>query len=506
MNPPRILITEDEIMVARDLEQRLHKFGYQVADIVDTGEEAVQKAATLHPDLVLMDIRLRGEMDGIAAAVQIRSAYKTPVVFVTAHADLGTLERAGMSEPFGFLVKPFEEHALHAAIETAFYRHRAENRLRDMERWLATTLRSLGDGVIATDETERITYLNPVAERLTGWGLHESLGAPFTTIFRAIHAGNRQPIADPVQRALLEGLVISLDGDTLLLAQDGRERPIDDSAAPIRDDNGKTTGAVVVFRDATLRVQTEAEQRRLNEMLDQRVQDRTAELAAANKELEAFSYSIAHDLRAPIRAINGFAQILAEQTQGGLEEGESRLLEVITNSSKKMGEMIDGFLALTGTGRHSLNLKPVDMAALVRDLVDALRAAKPQADARFEVGPLPEAIGDPVLLRQVWSNLLDNALKFSAARQPALITVGARQADEGVVYFVRDNGVGFDMAYHDKVFGVFQRLHHADEFAGYGLGLATVQRIVHKHGGRVWAEAEPDKGAAFYFTLSPKQP
>jgi len=220
MNPPSILITEDEILVARDLERRLHKFGYQVADIVDTGEDAVQKTATLHPDLVLMDIRLSGEMDGIAAAMQIRSAHKTPVVFVTAHADLETLERAGMSEPLGYIVKPFQEQALHAAIETAFYRHRAERRLRDMERWLATTLRSIGDAVIATDEAEHITYLNPVAERLTGWGLHESLGAPFTTVFRAIHAGDRQPIVDPVQRALREGLVLNLNGDTLLLSKD----------------------------------------------------------------------------------------------------------------------------------------------------------------------------------------------------------------------------------------------------------------------------------------------
>src|SRR6266536_122155 len=141
------------------------------------------------------------------------------------------------------------------------------------------------------------------------------------------------------------------------------------------------------------------------------------------------------------------------------------------------------------------------MAALVRDVVDVMRAAHPQADARFEVGPLPEAIGDPVLLRQVWTNLLDNAFKFSAARQPALIAAGGRQAEEGVVYFVRDNGAGFDMRYKDKLFGVFQRLHRTDEFSGYGLGLATVQRIVHKHGGRVWAESEPGKGATFHFTL-----
>src|SRR5213593_4071652 len=146
------------------------------------------------------------------------------------------------------------------------------------------------------------------------------------------------------------------------------------------------------------------------------------------------------------------------------------------------------------------------MAVLVRDIVGAIRAAHPEADARFEIGPLPEVIGDRVLLRQVWTNLLDNALKFSAARRPALIIVGARQAEEGAVYFVRDNGVGFDMRHTDKLFGAFHRLHRADEFAGYGLGLTTVERIVHKHGGRVWAEAEPGIGATFHFTLSPRQP
>jgi light-regulated signal transduction histidine kinase (bacteriophytochrome) len=168
--------------------------------------------------------------------------------------------------------------------------------------------------------------------------------------------------------------------------------------------------------------------------------------------------------------------------------------------------MIDGFLALAGTSRQRLIPKPVDMAALVRDVVDAVRATHPQADARFEVGPLPEAVGHPALLRQVWTNLLDNAVKFSAARQPALITAGGRKTDEGVVYFVHDNGVGFDMRYKDKLFGVFHRLHRADEFAGYGLGLATVERIVHKHGGRVWAEAGQDQGATFHFTLFPRQP
>jgi PAS domain S-box-containing protein len=253
MSPSRILIAEDEALVAADLGRCLAEMGYAIAGIVDTGEAAVSQTLALKPDLVLMDIRLKGHLDGIEAAGQIRTAYRPPppVVFLTAYVDEETLARAGYSDPFAYVVKPFDPRALRAAVQTAIYRHHAELRIRKLERLLATTLRSLGNGVIATDKDGVINYINPMGEALTGWTLFEALGQPLAHVFRAIRARDRQPIPDPAQRALREGKMIELNHDTLLLRRDGQETPIDENTSPIRDDEGRITGAVLVIRDAT---------------------------------------------------------------------------------------------------------------------------------------------------------------------------------------------------------------------------------------------------------------
>jgi PAS domain S-box-containing protein len=399
-----------------------------------------------------------------------------------------------------------------------------EERLRKLERWLATTLRSIGDAVIATDTRGRITYLNACAEMVTGWTLNEALGRPWQEVFQIEHGTTGASLEDVVERALQEGIVINLNEDSHLVTKAGRRMPVDDSVAPVRDDQGEVTGCVIVFRDATERRQMETELRRFNQQLETQVAERTAELEAANKalvssnaqlqaankELESFSCSISHDLRAPLRAINGFARMLKEKHGHILDEGGQRFLKIIDDSSRTMGEMIDGFLALASVARQEPVRQLVDMQQLVQRLVEERQHDNPNAAVRFEVAPLPEAIGDRSLLRQVWANLLDNALKFSAGRQPAVIEIGGRAGGDQNHYFVRDNGVGFDMEYADRLFGVFQRLHSAREFTGYGLGLANVQRIVRRHGGRVWAESEPGKGATFHFTLplaeSNKQP
>ncbi len=253
MSTSRILIAEDEALVAADLGRCLAEMGYAIAGIVDTGEAAVSQTLALKPDLVLMDIRLKGQLDGIEAAGQIRTAYRPPppVVFLTAYVDEDTLARAGYCDPFAYVVKPFDPRALRAAVQTAIYRHHAELRIRKLERLLATTLRSLGDGVIATDKDGLVNYINPMGEALTGWTLFEALGQPLDQVFRAIRAQDRQPIPDPAQRAVREGKMIELNHDTLLLRRDGQETPIDENTSPIRDDEGRITGAVLVIRDVT---------------------------------------------------------------------------------------------------------------------------------------------------------------------------------------------------------------------------------------------------------------
>ncbi len=240
---------------------------------------------------------------------------------------------------------------------------------------------------------------------------------------------------------------------------------------------------------------------RLLEGLEERVRERTAQLEAANKELEAFSYSVSHDLRAPLRAVDGYTRILLEDFAPYLDAEGKRVCGVISESARAMGRLIDDLLAFSRVGRASLQLSAIEMTTMAQSIFHEATTPEEREGIDFQVRPLPTAVGDPNLMRQVWMNLLANGVKFSAKKGQPVIEVGAEQQGREIIYFVRDNGAGFDMQYADKLFGVFQRLHSTKEFEGTGVGLAIVQRIILRHGGRIWAEGEPGKGATFYFTL-----
>jgi|SRR5581483_10231744 len=241
--------------------------------------------------------------------------------------------------------------------------------------------------------------------------------------------------------------------------------------------------------------------RRLNLDLERRVIERTAQLEAANYELESFAYAISHDLRAPLRAVNGFTQMLLEDYAPQLPDEAQRKLRVIHDRAIHMGNLIDGLLVLSRVGRHSLQKTTVAPLNLVREALEELHAEQQGRRVEIAIGALPACQADPVLLRQVFVNLLSNALKYSGNKEIARIEVGSRNENGRCVYYIRDNGAGFDPRYTGRLFGVFQRLHLADEFEGMGIGLSIVQRIIHRHGGRVWAEGAVDQGATFSFTL-----
>ena len=253
MSSSRILIVEDEGIIAKDIQNTLNRSGYSVIGIASSGEEAIKKAMEIHPDIVLMDIVLEGAMDGVEAAEYIRDHFDIPVVYLTAYSDDTTLQRAKITEPFGYILKPFQERELYTTIEMAIYKHTMQKKLKESEQWLATTLKSIGDAVIATDTGKLITFMNPVAEALTGWKQEEAIGKPLKDVFKIINEKTGKQADDPVARVLREGVIVGPANHTALIAKDGTKRPVDDSGAPIRDDKGKIIGVVMVFRDITER-------------------------------------------------------------------------------------------------------------------------------------------------------------------------------------------------------------------------------------------------------------
>jgi len=369
----RILVVEDDGVLALNLADTLDELGYTVAGTATRGEEAIDLARRLHPQLILMDVGLAGQIDGIAAAEAIRDEHDVPVVFLTSHADEDTLQRATHADPSAYLVKPFKAPDLRCVIEIALHKHAIDLRLRENERWLELTL-----------------------------------------------------------------------------------------------------------------------------------QQRTAALEAANSELEAFNYSVAHDLRAPLRGIDSFSQLLIDKHSQQLDEEGLAYLDRVRGAAARMSQLIDALLTLAQVGRGELQPIELDFSYLVQAVASEIAAANSERSVRVAVAPGMRAYGDPRLVRIVVGNLLENAWKFTGRRKRPAIEVGPVQNTTQPTYYVRDNGAGFDPAYASRLFAAFQRLHADREFPGTGIGLAIVHRVISRHGGKVWADSRPDHGATFYFTLPGK--
>jgi len=472
-------------------------------------------------------------------------------------------------------------------------------RKRSEYRW-ATTLASIGDAVIVTNNEGRITFMNAAAENLTGWPISEALLKPVTTVFNIINEHTRAKVEDPVARILRLGTIIGLANHTLLIRRDGREVPIDDSVAPIKDKAGTTLGTVLIFRDITesKRVQAEIahlasfvmqnpspvietdltgvihfmnpaaenlfpdlrrlgfahpwlagwedalselsamstepkgreikigdkwygqsmffveEIRRIRiygrsitkrKQAEEALQKYAANLEIVNRELESFSYSVSHDLRTPLRAIDGYSRMILRREGDKFDEETRQQFNQVRASIKTMGQLIDDLLALSRLSSHNLNGKMLDIGEIGEKTWQELQVVNPDRNMTLKMGSMPPAWGDWSLIKQVFVNILSNAIKFTKTRDQAVIEAEGKEDGKEIVYWVKDNGIGFDMEYRDKMFNAFQRLHSAEEYEGTGIGLALVQRIIHRHNGRVWAEGKENEGATIYFTLPKRE-
>jgi PAS domain S-box-containing protein len=535
---PAILLVDDNAQNLLALEATLESRGYRLVR-ASSGEQAVELALNEDFAVVLMDVRMSG-INGFDATAMLRARERerrTPVILMTAADPYSQTEEMLSAYAHGavdYLRKPYSPAVLRSKVgifvelflakervrqQDALLRAReleslqgtlrerdrvlreAEADREEQRRILSLIIEQSGDAIIMADERGVLRVFNPEAERQHGVGRKEVEAPEWARTF-GLYALDGTPLGleqTPLYRAV--------HGETVRRAEwvvkrpDGTERVLVGTASPLRRHDGSPAGGVLIARDET-------ELRQLNQGLERRVEERTAQLSAANHELEAFSYSVSHDLRAPLRHISGFADLLMKRAEGVLDEKSREHVRVISEAAKKGGQLVDDLLAFSRMGRTELRRARVSLTEIVAETRQELLSEAEGRAVQWLIDPLPEVQGDLAMLRLVIKNLLSNAVKYTRPRALARIEVGASvvqapgiNAGEETHVWVRDNGVGFDMQHAGQLFGVFQRLHSSEEFEGTGIGLAHVRRIIGRHGGRTWAEGVPQAGATFHFTL-----
>jgi PAS domain S-box-containing protein len=372
-------------------------------------------------------------------------------------------------------------------------RKRAEA-LRQSSAYHRSLLEASLDPLVTIDDNGKITDVNAATEKVTGLSREELIGTDFFDYF-----SEPENARAGYQRVFREGQVRDYALD--IRHKDGHLTPVLYNASVYRDEAGKVVGVFAAARDITERKRAEDEIRKLNTELETRVIERTTELESSNKELEAFSYSVSHDLRSPLRSIEGFSHALLEDYAGTLDDRGKDYLNRVRNATMRMGHLIDDLLKLSRVTRSEMNRERVDLSLIARTIADDLKNRHPKRPAQFNIHEGLTAYCDARLMTVAMENMLSNAWKFSEKAPRTVIEFGAAEKNGSRAFFVQDNGVGFDMSYANKLFNPFQRLHKTEEFPGTGIGLATVKRIINRHGGQVWIEAKAGKGATVYFTL-----
>ena len=482
----QILIVEDEVIIAKEIQTSLRGLGYPSSTIVKSGEEAIKKARETHPDLILMDIMLQGHIDGIQAAEHIRDNVDVPIIYLTAYSDDKTLERAKKTEPSGYILKPFEETELRTTIKVALYRHEMERTLKEREQWYLTVLRSIVDAVITTDEKGIITFMNPIAEALSGWLYEDALGKHISEVY--VISDNT---IDESQNK--DDTFLRLTHDKFLVVSDGTRIPIHDSSTPIRDHRGNIIGTLTVFRDIT-------ERKKLEQQLVQ---------AQKMEAIGQLAGGIAHDFNNILTAIIGYGKLLEEMKQ---EDPSNIYVTQILNSAQKAAKLTQGLL--TFSRKQIINPEPVDVNKIVKG-VENLLGRLIGDNINFSTILSEEdliVVADAIQIEQILMNLVTNArdampvggeltvktelVKFDSE---FIKTHGYGKSGSYALISVEDTGYGMDEKTKTKIFEPFFTTKEVGK--GTGLGLSIVYGIIQQHKGDILVHSEPGKGTAFRIYL-----
>ena len=497
VNTISILVVEDEAMIGMEIRSRLSNLDFRVVAVVDSGEKAILSAEEHLPDLILMDVHIKGNIDGIETAKRIQASRDVPVIYLTAHSDIETLQRAKESGLFGYVLKPFEERDLLVAIETAVHRHSLERQLKDSERKHAATLASIGDGVVATDAQGRVTFMNAVAESLTGWQFYEAENKPIEEVFSLVQEQDGQPSNNPIRRALGNREIVFLEEPTLLVSRNADMIPIDDSAAPITADHGEIIGAVVAFRDSRQRRLTEDALRKATEQVyrSQRLES-----------LGRLAGGVAHDFNNLLTVINGYCTLLLHGKR--LDEVSSGQIAKVLNAGQRATKLTGQLLAF-GRGQL-LKAEIIDLNEVIVEMQSLLlRVIGEHIEIKTLLNPsLQNVRADPTQVEQIVINLATNAR--DAMLDGGVLTIQTSNvmftekdveqrreilAGSYVRLAVRDTGSGFDAKIKDSLFEPFFTTKVKGK--GTGLGLATVYGIVKQSKGYIYASSSIGTGATF---------
>ncbi|MBD2437899.1 hybrid sensor histidine kinase/response regulator [Nostoc sp. FACHB-110] len=493
MGQVRILVVEDEVIVARTIVSQLNQLGYTVIGTASSGQIAISKAIENKPELVLMDVILKGEMDGITAASQIREQLDIPVIFLTAYGDDNTVQRAKYTQPFGYVVKPFTPKDLRIAIEIGLLKYELERDLKENRDRLATLLNSMSDAVIATDEKGIVTFINPAAELLTGWQQADALGKEISQIFQIIDEVTETSLENPVTKVLREQQVVYLNEYTSLITKNGARIPIGDSASPIMRHHNKINGVVVVFWDLSERRQTQ--------LLEKALQ-KEREL---NQLKSLFISTVSHEFRTPLSVIQSSVELIELQGDNLTAEKRKTYLTRIQGAIKSMKQLMEDvlFVGKSEAGQLDFYPQPLYLEEFCRELIGEFNTIhNHQTEIVFNCqSERTDACMDEQLLYYIFTNLLVNAIKYSPAGGNIQFNLTCDTTNKVAIFSIQDQGIGIPEADQRRLFESFYRASNVRSIPGTGLGLVIVKKCVEAHQGEISVTSQLDVGTTFTVTL-----
>ncbi|MEM6265661.1 MAG: ATP-binding protein [Bacteroidota bacterium] len=497
----QVFIVEDEPLLLRQIQRMLQLQGIGIKGAFQTGESLLEALREESPHIILMDISLKGTLDGIETAEQVHLLKDIPIVFMTASQDPALFERAKVSDPFGFILKPFKPRELVLTLQIALHKHKFEKKLREQESRLSTTLQSISDGVITTNEYLEIEVMNVAAEHLFGKVHTDGVPLSLHQIFDSQPPACSAKVVSLAIDALTKAASVTSEVPLKLSAP---EKHLEVTVTPVIEPGHSPKGVVLVFHDLTRQKQDERRLFEANQKLEQKVEERTRELERTIVELKQFAYVASHDLREPIRVIVSFIQLLQKSLEGKLDDEQKSFMQFAYDGAIRMQGLLSAILRYSRVQTRQREYRISSVASIIQDACKNLYRKIEDAGAKIEVEEMPEIEVDETQITQVFQNLIGNGIKFCQTRTPEVTIVAKDQGDQ-VLFQVSDNGIGIEKKYEEKIFQMFQRLNAQSEFEGNGLGLAICKGIIERHGGDIWLESTPGAGTTFFFTLPKTQ-